>query len=84
MVPRGLQDAPRARHRKGLDIDSCRVVVVVVVAIAIVIVVVLALFFFFAVPFVPRVQSTDRQLPMTSALRKGGCFLDGLAGSREA
>ena len=24
IVPRGLQYAPRARNRKGLDIDSCR------------------------------------------------------------
>ena len=48
MVPRGLQDAPRARDRKGLDLDSCRVVVVVVV----VVVIVFALFFLVVVSFV--------------------------------
>ena len=48
MATKGLQDAPRARERKGLDIDSCSDVVVVVV----VIVVVFALFFLVVVPFV--------------------------------
>ena len=59
MVPRGLQDAPRARDRKGLDIDSCRVVVVVVVVI--VIVVVFALFFLVVVPFVLPCSSREHR-----------------------
>ena len=61
MVPRGLQDAPRARDRKGLDIDSCRVVVVVVVVVVIVIVVVFALFFLVVVPFVLLCSSREHR-----------------------
>ena len=58
MAPRGLQDAPRARDRKGLDIDSCRVVVSVVILI----VVVFALFFFLVVvPFVLPCSSREHR-----------------------
>ena len=64
MVPRGLQDAPRARDRKGLDIDSCRVVVVVVVVlvvVVIVIVVVFDLFFLVGVPFALPCSSREHR-----------------------
>ena len=61
MVPRGLQDAPRVRDPKGLEIDSCRVVVVVVVVVVvlIVIVVVFALFFLVVVPLLLPCSSTE-------------------------
>ena len=58
MVPRGLQDAPRARERKGLDIDSCSVVVVVVI------VVVFALIFSVVVPFALPCSSREHR-PIT-------------------
>ena len=65
MVPRGLQDAPRARDHKGLDIDSCRVVVVVVVVVVVIvvilIVVVFVLFFLVVVPFVLPCSSRERR-----------------------
>ena len=57
MVPRGLEDAPRARDRKGLDIDSYRVVIVV----AIVIDVVFALLFLVVVPFVLSCSSREHR-----------------------
>ena len=50
---------------------------VVVVVVAVPIVVVFALFLLAAVPFAPphaQAENTDRHLPITSALRKGGCF----------
>ena len=56
--PKRLKDAPRARDRKGLDIDSCRVVVVVVI---IVIDVVFALFVLVVVPFVLPCSSREHR-----------------------
>ena len=92
MAPRGLQDAPRARDRKGLDIDSCRVVVVVVIVIVIVIVavvfivVVFALFFLVVVPFVILCSSREHRptTPDNQCTSQRWLFWDGLAGIREA
>ena len=61
MVPRGLQDAPRARDRKGLDIDSFRVVVVAAAAAVVVVVVVFALLFLVVVPFVLLCSSREHK-----------------------
>ena len=61
-------------------LDSCAVwlanLFVVIVVVAVPIVVVFALFLLAAVPFAPpaKAKNTDQQLPITSALRKGGCF----------
>ena len=82
MAPRGLQDAPRARDRKGLDIDACRVVVVVVI----VIVVVFALFFLVVVPFVLLCSSREHRptTPDNQCTSQRWLFWDGLVGIREA
>ena len=52
------------------------VVVVAVVVVFVVFVVVFALFYLVVAPFAlfAQAESTDRQLPINSALRKGGCF----------
>ena len=81
MLQEAYKTLPERTIPKVLILTPAVVVVVVVVGfvivafVVVVIVVALALLFFVVVvPFAPRVQSTDRQLPITSALRKGGCF----------
>ena len=68
MAPRGRQDAPRAIDRKGLDIAFCRRRRRHRRLRAL-----LASRRSFSSPR-SQAESTDRQFPMISALRKGGCF----------
>ena len=76
MAPRGLHDAPRAKYRKGLSIDSCRVVVVVV----------FALFFLVVVPFVLPCSRREHKptTPDNQCTSQRWLFWDGLVGLREA
>ena len=68
-----LQPVPTLAQRQ---LSLLLLLMVVIVVVVIVIVVVFAFFFLIVVPpsSCAQAESADRQLPITSALRKGGCF----------
>ena len=75
MSPRGPCDGPRRLTRRPPKRTTAKILILAPVVV-IVIVVVFALFLFVVVPFAPPCsRSQHRQFTITSARRKGGCFV---------